>query len=215
MHSYASSKAFRQFFFSTQELIRLKTYIFLMKKTFILLFTALATCSLASKQQSSRIDMENGVLGIADDRGFTLQSRDGRFIFKPYLFLQTKGTFNYYDNEGLDKAYNQDNVANSGFAMPYGIIGFTGRMFGNLDYNLSVNAAATGGNVLQQAWIDYRLTPAARFRAGKAKTPFTHAYLTTLGETLFPALPTSLTATSMPSAAQAAAWAVSGERTAG
>lgn len=177
-----------------------------MKKTFILLFTALATCTLASKQQSSRIDMENGVLGIADDRGFTLQSRDGRFIFKPYLFLQTKGTFNYYDDEGLDKAYNQDNVAHSGFAMPYGIIGFTGRMFGNLDYNLSVNAAATGGNVLQQAWIDYRLTPAARFRAGKAKTPFTHAYLTTLGETLFPALPTSLTATSiMPYSLNAAA----------
>ncbi|MBR4188221.1 MAG: hypothetical protein IKQ85_07125, partial [Bacteroidaceae bacterium] len=42
-------------------------------------------------QQTEGIDMENGVLGIADDRGFTLQSRDGRFIFKPYLFLQTRG----------------------------------------------------------------------------------------------------------------------------
>ena len=145
----------------------------------------------------SHIDMENGVLGIADDRGFTLQSKDGKFVFKPYLFLQTRGQINYYDDEGLDKAYNQDNVANSGFTVPYAILGFTGKTFGKLDYNLSINAAATGANVLQQAWIDYSLSPAARFRAGKFKTPFTHAYLTTLGETLFPVLPTSLTATSI------------------
>jgi len=138
--------------------------------------------------------MENGVLGIADDRGFTLQSRNGRFIFKPYLFLQTRGSFNYYDDEGLDKAYNQDNVANSGFSIPYAILGFTGKAFGKLDYNLSINAAGSGGNVLQQGWVDYSLSPAARFRVGKFKTPFFHAYLTTLGETLFPCLPTSLTA---------------------
>ena len=145
-------------------------------------------------EQKENIDMENGVLGIADDRGFTLQSRDGRFIFKPYLFLQTRGQYHYYDDEGLDKAYNQDNVANSGFSMPYAILGFTGTTFGRLDYNLSINAAGSGGNVLQQAWVDYRISPAARFRAGKFKTPFFHAYLTTLGETLFPCLPTSLTA---------------------
>ena len=137
--------------------------------------------------------MENGVLGIADDRGFTLQSKNGKFVFKPYLFLQTRGQFNYYDDEGLDKAYNQDNVANSGFAIPYAILGFTGKTFGRLDYNLSVNAAAKGADILQQGWVDLRINPAARFRVGKFKTPFTHAYLTTLGETLFPILPTSLT----------------------
>ncbi len=147
--------------------------------------------------ESAHIDMENGVLGIADDRGFTLQSKNGKFVFKPYLFLQTRGLYNYYDDEGLDKAYNQDNVANSGFCMPYAILGFTGTTFGHLDYNLSINAAATGGNVLQQAWIDYAINPAVRFRVGKFKTPFTHAYLTTLGETLFPLLPTSLTASSI------------------
>lgn len=144
------------------------------------------------EHESPAIDMENGVTGIADDRGFTLQSKDGKFIFKPYLFLQTRGMFNYYDDEGLDKAYNQDNVANSGFAIPYAIIGFTGTTFGRLDYNISVNAAGSGGNVLQQAWVDYRISDAARFRVGKFKTPFSHAYLTTLGETLFPILPTSL-----------------------
>lgn len=146
------------------------------------------------KTTEEKINMDNGVTPIADDRGFTLQSTDGSFVFKPYMYLQTTLNFRYYDDEGLDKAYNQDNVANSGFAMPYAILGFTGKAFGKIDYNVSINAAASGGNVLQQAWIDYAVNPAVRFRAGKFKTPFTHAYLTTLGETLFPSLPTSLTA---------------------
>ena len=145
----------------------------------------------------SKMDMENGVIPIADDRGFTLQSKDGNFVFKPYMYLQGTLNFRYYDDEGLDKAYNQDNVANSGFSMPYAIIGFTGKAFGKIDYNISINAAGSGGNILQQAWIDYAVSPALRFRAGKFKTPFTHAYLTTLGETLFPQVPTSLTASSI------------------
>ena len=144
--------------------------------------------------EASKLNMDNGVIPIADDRGFTLQSNDGNFVFKPYLFMQTTANFKYYDDEGLDKAYNQDNVANSGFAIPYAIIGFTGKAFGKIDYNVCVNAAASGGNILQQAWIDYAVCTELRFRAGKFKTPFTHAYLTTLGETLFPSLPTSLTA---------------------
>ena len=94
--------------------------------------------------EASKLNMDNGVIPIADDRGFTLQSNDGNFVFKPYLFMQTTANFRYYDDEGL--------------------------------------------------WIDYAVCPELRFRAGKFKTPFTHAYLTTLGETLFPSLPTSLTA---------------------
>ena len=167
-----------------------------MKRIFLLLIISqfsILNSQFVLAQNAPNIDMENGVLGIADDRGFTLQSKNGKFVFKPYLFLQTRGQFNYYDDEGLDKAYNQDNVANSGFAIPYAILGFTGKTFGRLDYNLSVNAAAKGADILQQGWVDLRINPAARFRVGKFKTPFTHAYLTTLGETLFPILPTSLT----------------------
>ena len=168
----------------------------MMKRIILLLIlhSSLLTLHLLRAQDAPNIDMENGVLGIADDRGFTLQSKNGKFVFKPYLFLQTRGQVNYYDDEGLDKAYNQDNVANSGFAIPYAILGFTGKTFGRLDYNLSINAAAKGADILQQAWVDYQIKPEARFRVGKFKTPFTHAYLTTLGETLFPQLPTSLTA---------------------
>ena len=162
------------------------------RKIFAIVMASMVSATVWA-DDDNKYNMDNGVIPIADDRGFTLQSNDGSFVFKPYLYLQSTLNYRYYDDEGLDKAYNQDNVANSGFAMNYAIIGFTGKAFGKIDYNVSVNAAASGGNILQQAWIDYAPMPELRFRVGKFKTPFTHAYLTTLGETLFSSLPTSLT----------------------
>ena len=46
---------------------------------------------------------------------------------------------------------------------------------------------------MQQAWFDVEIKKSFAIRVGKFKTPFSHAYLTTLGETLMPTLPTSLT----------------------
>lgn len=139
-------------------------------------------------------DTENGVVSFAGRKGFVWESKDGKFEFKPYLMVQTAADFNWYDSEGLDPAYNQDHVHNSGFSIPYAVLGFTGRAFGFITYNLSINAAASGAGILQQAWADMKVTDAFGVRVGKFKTPFTHATLTTLGETLFPTLPVSLTA---------------------
>ena len=144
-------------------------------------------------QAQQEADTENGVVSLAGREGFTIGTKKGDFVFKPYLLVQTSGRFNYYDDKGLDKAYNQDNVANSGFAIPYAVLGFTGKAFDKVTFNLSINAAATGGALLQQAWFDVQLSKQLAVRAGKFKTPFTHAYLTTLGETLLPSLPVSLT----------------------
>ena len=139
-------------------------------------------------------DTENGIVSLAGREGFTIASKKGDFVFKPYLLVQTSANFNWYDDEGLDKVYNQDNVANSGFAIPYAVLGFTGKAFGKVSFNLSLNAAATGAALLQQAWFDVELKKQFSIRVGKFKTPFSHAYLTTLGETLMPSLPLSLTA---------------------
>lgn len=139
-------------------------------------------------------DTENGIVSLAGREGFTIASKKDDFVFKPYLLVQTSANFNWYDDEGLDKAYNQDNVANSGFAIPYAVLGFTGKAFGKVSFNLSLNAAATGAALLQQAWFDVELKKQFSIRVGKFKTPFSHAYLTTLGETLMLSLPLSLTA---------------------
>ena len=139
-------------------------------------------------------DTENGVVSLADHRGFTFTTKKGDFLFKPYLLVQTSVNYNYYDDAGLDPAYNQDNVANSGFAIPYAVLGFTGKAFRIVTFNLSINAAASGGAILQQAWADIQPKAAFGVRVGKFKVPFSHAYMTTLGETLFPQMPVSLTA---------------------
>ncbi len=139
-------------------------------------------------------DTENGVVSLARNNSFSLQTKDEKFLFKPYMLVQTSLTYSWYDDEGLDKAYNQDNIMNSGFAIPYAVLGFTGKAFGRVTYNLSINAAGSGGAILQQAWFDVASVGGkVAMRAGKFKTPFTNAYLTTLGETLFPCLPISLT----------------------
>jgi len=140
---------------------------------------------------------DNGIVSISGDRGLQFKSKDGAFSFKPYILMQTTGNFNYYDDEGLDKAYNQDNVANSGFAIPYACLGFTGKAWNKITYNLTINASASGAKLLQQAWFDVNVSRGFAVKVGKFKTPFSHAYLTTLGEALMPCVPTSLTATSI------------------
>lgn len=104
----------------------------------------MAALSLAAMAQHEE-DTENGVVSLAGREGFTIETKKGDFVFKPYLLVQTCANFNWYDDEGLDKAYNQDNVANSGFSIPYAVLGFTGKAFGKVAFNLSINAAASGG----------------------------------------------------------------------
>ena len=153
-----------------------------------------AVCMPLAVMAQYEADTENGVVSLAGREGFSIETKKGDFVFKPYLLVQTSANYNWYDDEGLDKAYNQDNVANSGFAVPYAVLGFTGKAFEKVSFNLSINAAASGGALLQQAWFDVALKKQLAIRVGKFKTPFSHAYLTTLGETLLPVLPTSLTA---------------------
>lgn len=162
-----------------------------MKK--IILSTILASFTVGAMAQYET-DTENGVVSLAGREGFSIETKKGDFLFKPYLLVQTDANFNWYDDEGLDKAYNQDNVANSGFSIPYAVLGFTGKAFERVTFNLCINAAKSGGALLQQAWFDVKFNNMMSVRAGKFKTPFSHAYLTTLGETLMPSLPTSLTA---------------------
>lgn len=163
-----------------------------MSKSFFCLLLLLAGCVLPAAAQFDA-DTDNGVVSLAGREGVRITSRDGRFLFRPYLLVQGAASVNYYDDAGLDPAYNQDNIANSGFSIPYAVLGFTGRAFGIVQYNLSINAAASGGALLQQAWADVQPSAGFGVRFGKFKTPFSHAYLTTLGETLFPVMPLSLT----------------------
>ena len=115
-----------------------------MKTLYIAAIAALCSLTAAAQTDNTTFDADNGVVTIGADRMFQIESKDGKFSFKPYLMLQTPGNYNYYDDEGLDKAYNQDNVANSGFSFPSAVLGFTGKAYSMVTYNLSVNAAKSG-----------------------------------------------------------------------
>ena len=120
------------------------------------LFTLLL-CSFLPLFAQQEEETANGIVSLAGREGFTIASKKGDFLFKPYMLVQTGLNLNWYDDEGLDKAYNQDNIANSGFSIPYAVLGFTGKAFGKVAFNLSLNAAASGGALLQQAWFSRSL----------------------------------------------------------
>lgn len=165
---------------------------FSQKKTWLACLILFVAGSLSA--QEAVIDdkyIESDVIPLAGKKGFRFETRSGDLLFKPFVLVQTSAKINYYDDEGLDLA-DQDNIANTGFEVGNALIGFAGKAFNNLSFNLTLNAAKSGDALLQQAWFDYVLKDELRFRVGKFKTPFNQAYLVTLGQTLFPSLPVSL-----------------------
>ncbi|MDR1344874.1 MAG: OprO/OprP family phosphate-selective porin [Tannerellaceae bacterium] len=160
-------------------------------KPILLLFSLITI--LTQAQENSDKYIESDVIPLTGKKGFSFETPAGDFVFKPFILVQTSARMNYYDDEGLELA-DQDNVANSGFEVGNALLGFSGKAFNRLTFNFTINAAQSGDALLQQAWFDLNLKDELRFRVGKFKTPFNQGYLVTLGETLFPTLPVSLTA---------------------
>ena len=168
-----------------------------MKFRAILIPCLLFTLSLAAQEKTEEVKnhdkyIESDVIPLAGKKGFSFESKAGDFTFKPFVLVQASAKYNYYDDEGLELA-DQNNVANSGFEVGNALIGFAGKAFDKVTFNMTLNAAQSGDALLQQAWVDLNLKDELRFRVGKFKTPYNQAYLVTLGETLFPTLPLSLT----------------------
>lgn len=162
-----------------------------MHKIFTTLFVVLFAIIATAQENNSIKYIENGMISVADKDGFTWKTSNGNFLFQPYTLIQTRAIFNYYDDEGLSLS-EEDNVLNSGFAIPYALVGFAGKAFDKITFNVALNAAAGGGTLLNQAWFDINLKDEMRFRIGKFKTPFNQAFLVRNGQTLFPLLPSSL-----------------------
>lgn len=162
------------------------------KKLLVITFIFSAINVFGQKDTLTNKYIESELVSLAGKDGISWKSKGEEFLFKPYVLIQTRACINYYDDEGLNLA-EQDNVLNSGFAIPYALVGFAGRAFNIITFNLAINSAATGASLLNQAWFDVNLKDELRFRVGKFKTPYNQAYLVRLGQTLFLAPPTSLT----------------------
>lgn len=164
-----------------------------MKKIIIATFMLLFSLNIfAQKDTIQNKYIESELVSLAGKDGISWKSIGGDFLFKPYVLIQTRACFQYYDDEGLNLA-EQDNILNSGFGIPYALVGFAGRAFNKVTFNLAINSAASGGAMLNQAWFDINLKDELRFRVGKFKTPYNQAYLVRIGQTLFMTPPMSLT----------------------
>lgn len=90
-------------------------YIYSKLSIALLLFSFLIIPVTAQNNDDN--DIDNGVISSAGRQGFSFQTKNKKFLFKPYALIQIAGKFNYYDDEGLNLA-DQDKIANSGFAIP-------------------------------------------------------------------------------------------------
>ena len=106
-----------------------------MKKIYRTLLVVLLSAGVFSvKAQDIKKEMddkyvENDVVSLAGKKGFSFSTKAGDFLFKPYALVQASAFYNRYDDQGLESHYAKS-VANSGFAIPNAILGFTGKAFG-------------------------------------------------------------------------------------
>lgn len=148
-------------------------------------------CHVSGFAQNADTILENNIISLEGKKGISWQTPAGDFLFKPYVLVQSTAVVKYYDDEGLNLA-DKHHINNSGFGIPFAIAGFSGKAFNRITFNLALNAAASGSALLNQAWFDISVNDGVRFTVGKFKTPFNHAFLTRIGETLFPVVPGSL-----------------------
>ncbi len=55
-------------------------------------------------------------------------------------------------------------MLNSGFGIPYALVGFAGKAFNKISFNLALNSAGSGAAILNQAWFDINFKDELRFR---------------------------------------------------
>jgi phosphate-selective porin OprO and OprP len=120
----------------------------------------------------------------AGREGFAMRSADGAFQLRLRGYMQSDGRF-----------YADDAPARSAdtFLLRRVRPILEGTLFKNVDFKLMPDFGG-GTTVLQDAYIDLRLTPAAKIRAGKFKTPFGLERLASATDLLFVerALPTAV-----------------------
>ncbi len=145
-----------------------------------------------SSRQSLKY-VESNVISLVGREGFRWQDKQGNFLLNPYFLLQTRFQMWYVDDEGLNLA-DPDNVQQLGFGIPNAILGFAGKAFGVLSFNLALNGACAGkACLLNQIWLEGNVTDEFRIRVGKFKTPMHWTLQSRVGQKLAPFTPYSLT----------------------
>ncbi len=147
--------------------------------------------------ESTQVTPESNVISLADREGVRWATSSGDFSFKPFVLIQTAYQTKYLDHSWLELT-ELDRTSEVGFGIDNALLGAAGVGFGRVAFNLTLNAASSGGAILNQAWLDFALAEGLWLRAGKFKTPMHWSYLVRLGETELPRLPASLSSRVVP-----------------
>ncbi len=136
---------------------------------------------------------ESNVVSLADREGFRWRTPAGDFQFNPFLLVQAFAQGKYVNNTWLSLA-DQDNVTELGFGVTNALLGMSGRGFGRVAFNLTLNPACFGPCLLNQAWVDVNVLDELQLQVGKFKTPMHWAFQVRVGQAQLPRAPASLTA---------------------
>ena len=124
-------------------------------KQLIIIIAALLLLPLAVMAQYEE-DTENGVVSLNGKEGFTIATKKGISFSNLICWYRPVPTSTTTTMKGWTQPTIRT-IYNSGFSIPYAILGFTGKAFDRVTFNLSINAAGNGGNILQQAWFDVEI----------------------------------------------------------
>ena len=55
-------------------------------------------------------ERENGMVWVGGREGFRMGWKKGDFVLKGYVLVERSGKLNWYEDEGVEKGYNEENV---------------------------------------------------------------------------------------------------------
>ncbi len=131
-----------------------------------------------------------GVSAGHDDRGFHLESADGRYLMRVFGLLQLRGVGTFREDEsGSSSTASPDDGTETGVEFRRVELGFAGHVFDPKAGYLLVLAVDGGSKIIaQDVALSYSLTDAWKVAGGRYFAPFLREELIGGGGSLAPAL---------------------------
>ncbi len=114
--------------------------------------------------------------GSVNENGFGLTSANGDHSIN--LTGRVHFDYRYIDSDILQSTDRDTASLANGFEVRRARIGFNGKVFKDINYELVTNAVGSNANLIDTAWINYGFNKDAQIRFGRFKQPFSLEELT-------------------------------------
>src|SRR5262249_26036442 len=128
-------------------------------------------------QRSQLLQMQGFTAGYTNGK-FLLQSENGDFVMRPYIWTQIRAVASYREEDAANEI-DGDATTESGLELRWMKLGFEGRLWDKLDYRFQWNTQRNGGNLtLDDAWVSYPINNDWRIKAGQYRERTHHEEFT-------------------------------------